>query len=807
MPYLRFAALTVAYVVVARLSLTVAFVHGTVSPVWPPTGFAIAALTLWGPRLWPAIAFGAVAANTLVGDPMPVAAGIAVGNTLEAVLGALALRRMGVWGEVVRFRDALVLLAVAVLAPLPSASGGVLSLTLGGFSSWARLPWVWLVWWVGDFMGALVILPLMLAWLGPRASARLPHRPVEFLGVLTLAVVAVSVAYRYADALAILGVEHLPISPFLFLPVLWAVLRLRPRETVLVMALAAALAIVFTVTITQGEAIGPLVWLQLLLLCLNGGSLLLVGALNERVQAAQTLVANEIRFRTIYEQAAVGMAQVALDGRLLDVNGRLCEMLGYDRDELLTKRFKDVTGPEFHQIERRLLGEMLARRRDSYVIEKCYQRKDGTLVCVRVTSSLAVDADPAYRISIVEDITESKQVMAALEEAKARLEFALEGARASLWDWDIPTNRVRWSDEYYRLTGLDRSVPPSFDTWLSTVVPEDRERISEATRMMPERKERSFRVEFRVGHPEQGVRWLMGIGQVTYAEDGTPLRISGLNIDITDLKHAEEEARAAKKEAERANQAKSRFLAVASHDLRQPIQALMLLNTALSYQLKGHPSAPVVQTMTSSLDALERLLTVLLDISRLDAGTTAVDIQAVSVGRVIERMAEEYSSRAASQGLSFRTVGSSAWTCTDLTLLERIVRNLIENALRYTERGAILIGCRRRQGTLRLCVLDTGIGISQEHQEDIFREFYQIGQVQKDGEKGLGLGLSIVVRLCALLGHPISLRSEPGRGSCFMVDLPQVPPSATPKGGAVQEVQPLNRFCLSQADRGPLGLG
>lgn len=253
--------------------------------------------------------------------------------------------------------------------------------------------------------------------------------------------------------------------------------------------------------------------------------------------------------------------------------------------------------------------------------------------------------------------------------------------------------------------------------------------------------------------------------------------MSGLNIDITDLKRAEEEARAA-------SRAKSTFLAAASHDLRQPVQALVLLNAVLANHIQGHPAEQVLEKMGKALDSLQRLLGALLDISRLDAGVVAPEVQAIPLASIFERLRAEYAMKAAERGLSLRMVASGAWTRTDPTSLERILRNLIENSLRYTDRGKILVGCRRRGDTLCLQVIDTGIGIRREHQEAIFQEFYQVGNPERDREKGLGLGLSIVSRMSRLLGHRLTMVSEPGRGTCFIVELP----TAKPEGGSQPEI-------------------
>lgn len=265
----------------------------------------------------------------------------------------------------------------------------------------------------------------------------------------------------------------------------------------------------------------------------------------------------------------------------------------------------------------------------------------------------------------------------------------------------------------------------------------------------------------------------MGLGRVTYTEDGTPLKMAGLNVEITELKRAEEEAQAA-------NRAKSTFLAAASHDLRQPVQAIVLLTAVLAGQLHGHPAQALVGKIEIALEALRRMLGALLDISRLDAGVVTPDFRAVPLTEIVHRLADEYAFHAAERGLALRIVCPDTWTRTDPTLLERILRNLIENALRYTERGKILIACERRGDSVRLHVIDTGIGIAREHSEAIFQEFFQVGNPERDREKGLGLGLSIVQRLCTLLDHKIEFASVLGRGTRFTLDLPAVAPAALP---------------------------
>ncbi len=242
-------------------------------------------------------------------------------------------------------------------------------------------------------------------------------------------------------------------------------------------------------------------------------------------------------------------------------------------------------------------------------------------------------------------------------------------------------------------------------------------------------------------------------------------------VDVTERRRDEDAVRQAREDAEQANEAKSTFLAAASHDLRQPVQSLFLFAAALAEQLKGHPALPLMENMRQSLDTLKTLLDGLLDMARLESGRVAPQPVGMSLDRLIGRLAAEYGPRARQRGLDFHAVRSGAWVTTDPALLERILRNLIENALKYTNRGRVLLGVRRRGDRVRLEVWDTGIGIPADKIEAIFEEFTQVNGTST--ERGLGLGLAIVKRLARLLEHRVSVRSSPGKGSVFAVELPR----------------------------------
>jgi signal transduction histidine kinase len=224
--------------------------------------------------------------------------------------------------------------------------------------------------------------------------------------------------------------------------------------------------------------------------------------------------------------------------------------------------------------------------------------------------------------------------------------------------------------------------------------------------------------------------------------------------------------------AERANQAKSRFLAAASHDLRQPLHAMTLLAEALHGRLRDHEDRRVLSRLQDSLSAMGKLFNALLDISRLDAGIVEPRVREFRLADLLDRLDSDSAPLARERHLEWRYQPSELSVRSDPVLLESLLRNLISNALRYTVHGHVGLACSERGGLVRIEVEDTGVGIPPSRQAEIFREFHQLENPERDADKGLGLGLAIVDRLAHLLDHRVEVRSAPGRGSCFSVLLP-----------------------------------
>jgi len=248
------------------------------------------------------------------------------------------------------------------------------------------------------------------------------------------------------------------------------------------------------------------------------------------------------------------------------------------------------------------------------------------------------------------------------------------------------------------------------------------------------------------------------------------------NVDlIGELTVRTREAESARSAAEAANRAKSQFLAAASHDLRQPLHALGLFAAALTTRARDPDVQPLVGSLNASVEALEALFAQLLDLSRLDAGALTPERCAVPLASLFERLRADFAPLAAARALALAVVPTRLAAHSDPVLLERILRNLIANALRYTEAGGVVVGVRRRPGALRIDVVDSGVGIAVADRERVFEEFVQLGRNPRSDarSRGMGLGLAIVRRLARLLDHPLELASVPGRGSRFSLTVPR----------------------------------
>jgi PAS domain S-box-containing protein len=483
-------------------------------------------------------------------------------------------------------------------------------------------------------------------------------------------------------------------------------------------------------------------------------------------QAERDARESDDRFRAIFDHAALGIAVIEPGGRIKQANQALIAMFGYKAAELADLSFADLTHIRDRDADAEQGRRLVRREVESYSRENRYLRRDGSCFWGRLTASLAPGQADRFTVITIEDIDDRKRteanlslfrkVMEASHEAVAILSpsgHILYANSAYGRLFRLPEHAVNGS--HYRTyfpAGsqdiLDRTVGPALfrgESWEGVIEAEDV-------------TGRTFPLWQRAG--------------VVREEGGRVRFFFAFMHDHTAQQEFEDELYDAKEAAEEANVAKTRFLAAASHDLRQPMQALAMFVAVLAGRDMDREQAGLVGRIQDSVVALEGLLNGLLDVSKLEAGLVIPHMGDFAVGNVMERLAAEFGPLSAVEGLTFKVVPTRQWVTSDPSLLERILRNLLNNAVRYTKTGRILFGCRRRGGNLRFEVWDSGIGIPAGELKNIFREFHQVGNLGRDRRQGLGLGLAIVERLVNLMGHRIQVSSCEGRGSVFSVEVP-----------------------------------
>lgn len=374
------------------------------------------------------------------------------------------------------------------------------------------------------------------------------------------------------------------------------------------------------------------------------------------------------------------------------------------------------------------------------------------------------------------DITERQLAEDALIAAQAFAHGVINAISASLCVLD-KTGRIlavnqAWRDFYDQnhpqAEGLNYAIGSNYLAICDGApvpVPAGTESMASGIRKVMAGDYPKFSFEYPCHSPDQQ-RWFIATVNRFHGDSGN---IVVAHENITERKNAEDAAKFAQREAERANDAKSRFLAAASHDLRQPLSALGIYVGVLKNKV-APVDAPLLNNMAKCVDSLSELLTDLLDISKLDAGVVTPVTSEFSVADLLASMLAVHEPEALLKGLRLRAVASSLHARTDPVLFRRIIGNLIANAVRYTERGGVLIGCRRHQGKHWIEVWDSGIGIPEEMIADVFEEFRQLDNEARN--RGSGLGLAIVAKSAALLGLEIRVCSRAGKGSMFALELP-----------------------------------
>jgi PAS domain S-box-containing protein len=518
-----------------------------------------------------------------------------------------------------------------------------------------------------------------------------------------------------------------------------------------------------------------------------------------RKEAEERLHASEELFRTIFDLSGIGILQIdPSTGRFIRANHEFCNWLGYSEGELSEMKLEEVVHPDDLEDKLADIGRLLRGEVDEHFTETRCVRKDGEVVWGLITSRILRDPSgrPLGAVTAVTDITERKRAEEALRESERRLKLSLAAGRAGTWEWRIKEDKLIGSDEYYDLYGMaPGDIEPTLDNFILCVHPEDRDRIlAEMSEVLQERKDAEL--EFRFIRAGGEARWAHSSAQLTLDESGEPEMMVGIMIDITERKQAEMERedllrkeREAREQSEAANRGKDEFVAMVSHELRSPLNAMLGWSKILK---KGGVDA---KTQSHAVEVIERsarvqqnLIEDLLDMARIVGGKLRLETRPVSLARVVEAAVDVVRPAAEAREIELRPfINSSDEVTGDPDRLQQVVWNLLSNAVKFTTRGGSVEVILERVGaSAQITVTDTGRGIKAEDLPFIFDRFRQADSSGSRRFAGLGLGLALVKHLVELHGGQVYADSlGEGKGASFIVRMPvrAVRGEATPARG------------------------
>lgn len=818
-----------AYLVTAKLGLMLALAHTNATPVWPPTGIALAACLVYGYRLWPGIFIGAFIANvTFSGSSalipsltLPLAA--ATGNTLEALLGTFLIQRrresplpFNTMGDTLRF-----ILFGALLSPIISASIGT-AVFYAANSNWQNSSQMWLTWWLGDVVGVLIFTPLLLTW----QRRHLHHWPlpklVEAAAILMVLFLVDLVTFRLN-----LPMEYLVI-PILF----WAAFRFGQFESSVAVTLIMLSSLFWTISGFGPFAARPLnqalLFLQSYLGVAATVTLLVSVLISSRKRTEYALRASEEQFRHIFEYAPIGIFQSTVDGRFINVNPILAAMFGYESVDMMTNAVTQIAEQILVLPEERSRIIDKARSASGFVREEIsYRRRDGTEFVANLFMRMvaAGPREASYLEGFIEDITERKraeeqlydykkglertiesrtrelkatndrllreiedriQTAQLLSEREAQYRDLVESANSVILRW-LPDGELIFINRFAENFFGFRAEEVTGKNFLGLIVPET---DSNGQPLGSLAADIVARPEAHINNVNENIRkngervWVAWNNKPILSPDGSVAEVLSIGIDITrlvytekELRHTLDELANAKERAETADRTKSAFLATMSHELRTPLNSIIGFTGILLQGLGGPINEEQTKQLTmvkKSANHLLSLISDVLDISKIEAGQLTVDCQPFQLADAVDKVIQTVRPLAEKKGISLGVILSDdlGTIRSDQRRFEQILLNLLSNAVKFTETGGITVDCSRDGNGYLVKVSDTGIGISPENAERLFRPFYQIDTGLTRKYEGTGLGLSICAKLLELMGGNIQLESQPGRGSCFSFRLP-----------------------------------
>jgi PAS domain S-box-containing protein len=826
---LRMGILCAIYMSAAKVGLSLDAVSGFATAVWPPTGIALVALTLFGYRLWPGIALGAFLVNASAGAPVPVASGMAVGNTLEALVGTYLLQHVvGFRPALARLRDVFGFVILAAgLSTLVSATIGVTSGWVGGVIPSASYGQAWWTWWLGDLMGDLVVAPLLWIWLAPPRIHLTRWQRAEAVALL-LCIVAVSL-FVFGGPWA---TRTMPYIYLLFPFLIWATFRFGRHGAVTTVSLVSAIAIWGTVRgfgLFASQSLHEgLFELQAFMSSVAVTSLVLAAAVAER----QHLEEARAQLAAIVESSDDAIISETLTGSIVSWNQGAERLYGYAAAEVIGRPMAILLPPDRPDELSELLGRLIrGERLEPY--ETMGRRKDGQEIHVSLTLSPVRDAMGCIIAAsvVAQDVTARKRAEEALE--RQRRETAFLDEATQLFNSTLQLDAVLQKVVRMATEVLGESCTIN-------LIEEGKAHLTPMATYHADPQVRQARLQIqrddpvRIGDPGSvvGVAAVTGLpylvkdarrdGRVKYVErlhisslivapmiaKGKILGVLATSLTTPSRQFTEAELRLATSLADRAalaienarlyeqervlrqllerlnrqiqevDRRKTEFVTLVAHELRTPLTSIAGY-IALLLEGQGGPLTEPQREWLGTIGAnAGRLVTLtddLLDMARIEAGKIELKCTPLDLVSLIQEVARALRPQleGKDQRLTLDLTAALPAIVGDADRIRQILTNLLSNALKYTPSGGgITIAARGGAGCVRVAVQDTGIGLTPDEQAELFTPFFRARHDATQEAGGTGLGLAITRALVELHGGAITATSVPGQGSTFSFTLP-----------------------------------
>jgi PAS domain S-box-containing protein len=805
-------ALTAVYVGCGKLGLSLAFAHPSASPVWPPTGVALAALLVWGYRLWPGVFLGAFLVNITTRGSLVTSLGIAGGNTCEALIGAWLVCRFAAGLKAFERTSTFfrfVLLA-GVVSTTFSPAVGVTSLCLGGFAPWGQYRAIWVTWWLGDMVSNLIIAPLLLVWLTqgfPRLNLR---QSLEAAGLLITVVLVGGVLFLTGDSPR--AARSHPLSYLAFPPLLWAAFRFGERGAVTAAFVMDGIALWGTVR-GWGRFTSPDPNTSLLFLLAFAGTasltaMALASAVSERKAVEEQHRLSNVRLQAILDNSPAIIHLKDTQGRYILVNRRFGQLAGLRREDIIGRSPRDLfpqaAANALEDHDRTVLGTLAPLE-----FEETLPQNGELHTYISVKFPLR-DADGvSYAVcGILTDITERKRAELALRQSEERLALVIQGSSDGVWDWNLRTNEVYFSGRWKAMLGYtEQEVENHFSAWERLLHPEDRARARASMQAYLSGQTPTYELEHRLRHKDGSYRWILSRGVALRDAQGKAVRMAGSHVDLTERKQAEEQLERAYAELSQSEAALKAALqklktaneelqttqlqliqaaklesvgtlaAGVAHEVKNPLQTILMGVDYLTNNRSGG-NGNTTLVLSDMRDAVTRANMIVRELLQLSTATD-FEPEEEDLNGLVERSLWLINSEivAAQINVVRKLDAELPPVMLDRSKMEQVFINLFINALQaMSQEGVLTVTTRHRRfgedlnltgpafaqfkaGELVIIaeVQDTGKGIPEEHLARIFDPFF----TTKPTGVGTGLGLSVVKKIMDLHGGAIDIRNRP----------------------------------------------